>query len=94
MVAGRDEGVFAIRNHIKLCYKRALQDDPDAGGLVRISVRLEKDGSVADASIACTTMRPVTLPECVRHAFAHARFPAPPPDDDHFVVPFTLRVAK
>jgi hypothetical protein len=87
-----DSVIARNRWRFKSCYDKALVDDPNAGGTVRVTVRVGEGGEVTSASAGGDA--PAKLTECVRVAFTAMKFSSPDGGSAQFTAPVVLSTAK
>ncbi|MGZ3451355.1 MAG: AgmX/PglI C-terminal domain-containing protein [Polyangiales bacterium] len=87
-----DSVIARNRWRFKSCYDKALALDPNAGGTVRVTVRVGDDGGVTSASASGDA--PAGLTECVRVAFTAMKFSSPDNGSAQFTAPVVLSTAK
>ncbi len=72
------------------CYERALREDPDVAGTIRIRTRIGPTGAVASAEVESSTTGHPALDACVARAVGDLEFPAPAGGEVVVVYPFTF----
>ncbi|MBS2019890.1 MAG: AgmX/PglI C-terminal domain-containing protein [Deltaproteobacteria bacterium] len=91
----KDADSVIARNkwRFKACYQKALATDPNAGGTVKITVKVGEGGEVTSASIASNDTSS-TLAACIQSSFMSMKFAEPDGGSATFTVPVVLSAKK
>ena len=73
----------------RLCYESGLRRAPDLQGRISVRFTIQRDGSVADASVVASEIGP-EVPTCIARAMYGLSFPAPDGGSVTIVYPFKL----
>ena len=69
-----------VRAHfasLRRCYEDGLTRNPNLAGMVSTKFIIARDGTVAEATLASTTLSDPIAAACVVHGYRALRFPAP-----------------
>ncbi|MEQ1504498.1 MAG: AgmX/PglI C-terminal domain-containing protein, partial [Myxococcota bacterium] len=72
-----DEVIKSHMAQIRYCYQRELQRDADLGGKLVVKFTIAKDGTVARAAAASSTLGSAAVDACVVGRFQRMQFPTP-----------------
>ncbi|MBK7399432.1 MAG: AgmX/PglI C-terminal domain-containing protein [Myxococcales bacterium] len=91
----KDADSVIARNkwRFKACYQKALASDPNAGGTVKITVKVGEGGEVTSASIASNDASSA-LGACIQSSFMSMKFAEPDGGSATFTVPVVLSAKK
>jgi len=92
-VKDADSVIARNRWRFKACYNKALASDPNAGGTVKVTVRVGEGGEVISASQASSDA-PAGLASCIVSSFQSMKFAAPDGGSATFTVPVVLSAKK
>jgi hypothetical protein len=87
-----DSVVARNRWRFKACYNKALASDPNAGGTVRVTVRVGESGEVTSATGSGDAGAALT--SCIASAFNSMKFSEPEGGSATFTVPVVLSAKK
>jgi hypothetical protein len=92
-VKDADSVIARNRWRFKACYTKALASDPNAGGTVKVTVRVGEGGEVTSASLASSDAGGA-LSQCIVSSFASMKFSEPDGGSATFTVPVVLSAKK
>lgn len=82
--------VARLRPRFHACYRRALEENPDAQGRVQLVMRVAPNGNVQSASASASGNLPPSVAPCVQRAGMTAAFDAPEGGMAAVVVPISF----
>jgi tetratricopeptide (TPR) repeat protein len=88
-IADAESVVDDLRAEFQNCYRKALYDNPDSQGALRITSRIALDGRVSSSRGVGIGLGPGTY-ECVTRAVLAARFPPPKAGNATLAIPVVL----
>jgi outer membrane biosynthesis protein TonB len=92
-VKDADSVIARNRWRFKACYNKALASDPNAGGTVKVTVKVGEGGEVISASQASSDA-PAGLTSCIVSSFQAMKFSPPDGGSATFTVPVVLSAKK
>ncbi len=92
-VKDADSVIARNRWRFKACYSKALASDPNAGGTVKVTVRVGEGGEVTGANLASSDAG-AGLAQCIVSAFLGMKFSEPDGGSATFTVPVVLSAKK
>ncbi len=92
-VKDADSVIARNRWRFKACYNKALASDPNAGGTVKVTVKVGEGGEVVSASPASSDAGG-SLTQCIVSSFMSMKFSAPDGGSATFTVPVVLSAKK
>ncbi|MBK9000044.1 MAG: AgmX/PglI C-terminal domain-containing protein [Myxococcales bacterium] len=82
--------VAGLRSGFRACYKRALDERPEAAGGVRVTIQVGPGGEVRDVAASATGTLPPSVASCVAARTRQASFQPPSGGAAVIVVPVTF----
>lgn len=89
-VSNASRVVAGMRAGFRACYQRALADNPDAQGSVRLTIRVGPGGEVQGVSASASGNLPGSVTGCVQGRAQSASFDPPEGGSATIVVPVTF----
>lgn len=75
---GQIEGILsAHKSEVRDCYQKALSTDSELAGVIKVELTVAPTGAVIGARVVDTTMKAMTVQECVTGAIKKWQFPKP-----------------
>lgn len=82
--------VASLRAGFRACYERGLAENPDAGGAIRLTIRVGPAGEVSGVTASPSGNLPASVVSCVQRRARAAQFAAPEGGAAVILVPVTF----